>query len=364
MSSQPGVDAKPHCQDVRTCQGKTVEGMRCRRQLKKHGEGIVCKTCHGSTTFIECKNACGNVIHSGCFTSNGNMITDRSIWTCLTCSIISDPSTTAPIAAIAPSESSTIPPIPLATSVQTGGDESDHSTEANLEVDDTTFEDHADMVGTLGSFGFKRYHIQRNAKKHVISYSWKCKCVLRCTTIFIIVMISFRYGTCHDRIHCKLVGDNVWSTQSLAATSHACCPAESSGTQSVLLKKTYQLSKYSGLLRKIQELGATKSFTPKEIQHHIQTLPDFSGALVDTCLIQRIGNKAREEVFGPGCSDTAHLIAKQKDIEAAGGTYDLIYDKTDTTKLIGIIWVAPYCHLLIPHFADCFGSDGTHGMSK
>jgi hypothetical protein len=132
----------------------------------------------------------------------------------------------------------------------------------------------------------------------------------------------------------------------------------------MLLKKTYQLSRHKGLLCKIQELGATSSFSSKQIQCHIQKLPEFNGVLVDTSLIQRISNKAREEVFGPGLLDTAHLIAKKQDIEAAGGTYDLIYDTNDPTKLIGIIWVAPYCHLLVPHFADCVGSDGTHGMSK
>jgi hypothetical protein len=178
-------------------------------------------------------------------------------------------------------------------------------------------------------------------------------------------MILFRYSKCNCRIHCKLV-DDLWSTTfPIDGFSHTCCPqTESSGGRCLLLKKTYQLCRHKGLLCKIQELGATSSFSPKQIQSHIQKGLEFNGVLVDVSLIQRISNKAKEEVFGPGLLDTAHLIAKKKDIEAAGGTYDLIYDTNGPTKLIGIIWVAPYCHLLIPHFADCFGSDGTHGMSK
>jgi hypothetical protein len=290
------------------------------------------------------------------------MVSERSVWSCLTCSAMCDSSATA--TATATSDPITTPPTTTAPSGYSDTAPFDDS-------DYAYFDDHADMCGTLKNLGFRRYHMQRDAKKRIISYSWKCacKCVLRCATFFITVIISFRErtgkGGCNVRIHTKLVEDNLWSTPSMvAATSHTCSSTESAGTQPLLLKKTYQLSKYTGLLSKIQELGATRAFTPKDIQTHIQSLQEFSGALVDTSLIQRIGNKAREEVFGPGCSDTGHLIAKQKDIVAAGGAYDLIYDKTDKEKLIGIIWVAPYCHLLIPHFADCFGSDGTHGMSK
>lgn len=171
LQSNVMLPGNPRCQKGQTCRGKSADGMRCRRQLKKHGEGIVCDTCHGSNTFIECEHGCGNVIHVGCFTSDASIITERSVWSCPSCCIMT---------AIAGSEQ---------LMAQSNGDttETDHCATADgaetwkdvtTPNDVTMFEDHAEMCGEFNLLGFKRYHIHRNTKKEPISYSWKCKYVL------------------------------------------------------------------------------------------------------------------------------------------------------------------------------------------
>jgi hypothetical protein len=139
--------------------------MRCRRQLKKHGEGIVCDTCHGSNTFIECKDGCGKVIHVGCFTLDASIINERSVWSCPSCCIKRAITTTEEL----------IEQLDAAKTTET-----DHCADGaeTSKEDVTIFEDHAEMCGEFNLLGFKRYHIQRNTKKEPVSYSWKCKCVL------------------------------------------------------------------------------------------------------------------------------------------------------------------------------------------
>jgi len=145
--------------------------MRCRRQLKRHGEGIVCNTCHGSNTFIECNNGCGNVIHVGCFTLDASIITERSIWSCPSCCIK---------CAITISEELTEQLEAQAQShINCDTAETDHCADgAETSKDVTIFEDHAEMCGEFNLLGFRRYHIQRKSTREPISYSWKCKCVL------------------------------------------------------------------------------------------------------------------------------------------------------------------------------------------
>ena len=86
-------------------------------------------------------------------------------------------------------------------------------------------------------------------------------------------------------------------------------------------------------------------------------------------LISRIARKAHDQIYGKGVSDVFQLKEFATAWEEKGGTFYFVYGKdlgksgADEDKMMGIILVAPYAHLLVQSFGDLFCADGTHGIA-
>ncbi len=86
-------------------------------------------------------------------------------------------------------------------------------------------------------------------------------------------------------------------------------------------------------------------------------------------LLSRIARKAHERVYGKGTSDVFQLKEFGKAWEEKGGKFIFVHGKDlgktgpEEDKLMGIIMVAPYAHLLVQAYGDLFCADGTHGIA-
>ena len=95
----------------------------------------------------------------------------------------------------------------------------------------------------------------------------------------------------------------------------------------------------------------------------------FPHIVVSKDLISRIARKACEHTFGKGVSDIFQLKEFGKAWEDRGGTFSFVYGKDlgksapDDDKLMGIILVVPYAHLVVQSYGDMFCADGTHGIA-
>ena len=95
----------------------------------------------------------------------------------------------------------------------------------------------------------------------------------------------------------------------------------------------------------------------------------FPDVLVSKDLISRIARKAHDRTYGKGVSDVFQLKDYGKAWEEKGGTFTLVYGsdlgKTgpEKEKMMGIIMVTPYAHLIVDAYGDLFCADGTHGIA-
>jgi hypothetical protein len=92
--------------------------------------------------------------------------------------------------------------------------------------------------------------------------------------------------------------------------------------------------------------------------------------MVSKDLISRISRKAHDRIFGKGTSDIFQLKEFAKEWEEKGGTFIFVYGRdlgktghAEEDKMMGIIMVAPYAHLLVQAYGDLFCADGTHGIA-
>jgi hypothetical protein len=104
-----------------------------------------------------------------------------------------------------------------------------------------------------------------------------------------------------------------------------------------------------------------------QIADHVRV--HFPGVTVVKELLGRLARKGYEKMFGKGVSDVLLLRELAPEWEERGGSFSLVYGRdlgksgTDEDKMIGIIWIAPFAHLLVQAYGDLFGTDGTHGIS-
>jgi hypothetical protein len=91
--------------------------------------------------------------------------------------------------------------------------------------------------------------------------------------------------------------------------------------------------------------------------------------LVSKDLTSRIARKAHDRTYGKGTSDVFQLKEYAKNWEEKGGTFTFVYGKdlgktgAEEDKLMGIIMVTPFAHLIVQAYGDLFCADGTHGMA-
>ena len=95
----------------------------------------------------------------------------------------------------------------------------------------------------------------------------------------------------------------------------------------------------------------------------------FPDVLVSKDLISRIARKAHDRTYGKGVSDVFQLKDYGKAWEEKGGTFTLVYGRDlgktgpEEEKMMGIIMVTPYAHLIVDAYGDLFCADGTHGIA-
>jgi len=104
-----------------------------------------------------------------------------------------------------------------------------------------------------------------------------------------------------------------------------------------------------------------------QIADHVRV--HFPGVTVVKELLGRLARKGYEKMFGKGVSDVLLLRELGPEWEERGGSFSLVYGRdlgksgTDADKMIGLVWIAPFAHLLVQAYGDLFGTDGTHGIS-
>jgi hypothetical protein len=143
---------------------------------------------------------------------------------------------------------------------------------------------------------------------------------------------------------------------------------DSFGGGATILSHSYELDSYKGLKLCIEGMGASGIIRADQIADQIRFT--FPGVTVTKELISRLARKAHDLFFGKGVSDVLLLQEMSKYWEERGGSFTLVYGRDlgkigiDAEKMIGIIWIAPFAHLLVDAYGDLFVTDGTHGMSQ
>jgi hypothetical protein len=90
----------------------------------------------------------------------------------------------------------------------------------------------------------------------------------------------------------------------------------------------------------------------------------FPGVTVVKELISRLSRKAHDRMFGKGVSDVLLLRELVQNWEERGGSFSLVYGRDlgkqglEADKMLGIVWIAPFAHLLVQACGDLFGTDG------
>jgi len=100
--------------------------------------------------------------------------------------------------------------------------------------------------------------------------------------------------------------DDAWLV-SKKPSEHACGAAKPSFAFTNALI-TLKCNLTEAVAKEIERLGASNSFTSKEIQHHIH---HATQTLVDTTLIHNIAYRAKQKLFGAN-GDMAHLLEQQQ----------------------------------------------------
>ena len=105
----------------------------------------------------------------------------------------------------------------------------------------------------------------------------------------------------------KVLGaDDAWLVSKMPS-EHACGAAKPSFAFTTALI-TLKCNLTEAVAKEIERLGASNSFTSKEIQHHIHFATQ---TLVDTTLIHNMAYRAKQMLFGHN-GDMAHLLEQQQ----------------------------------------------------
>jgi hypothetical protein len=94
------------------------------------------------------------------------------------------------------------------------------------------------------------------------------------------------------------------------------------------------------------------------------------GVTVNKDLLYRTATNAHEKVFGKKQSDVLALEELRQSIEGDGGRLTWVYgkdigknDEEDASKYFGLVWIAPFAHVMMQNYGDMLTTDGTHGFS-
>jgi hypothetical protein len=139
------------------------------------------------------------------------------------------------------------------------------------------------------------------------------------------------------------------------------------GKKTITVLKHEDFSRVPGLLAFIELNGASSAFRNDQMASAIMKLYN---TVVDKQLLYRTAKRAHDLMFGKTQSDVIALEEIRHMIEQDGGKLVWVtgadIGKTDSEtaeKYFGLIWIAPYCHILVDHYGDMYCSDGTHGIS-
>ena len=130
--------------------------------------------------------------------------------------------------------------------------------------------------------------------------------------------------------------------------------------------KHEDFTKVPGLLDYINQTGAANSYRSDQLATAILRL---YRATVEKNLLFRTAKKAHDKIFGKNHSDVLALEELMESIEEDGGRLLWVYGKDigktgeEAEKYFGLVWIAPFCHVLVHHFGDMYCTDGTHGVS-
>jgi hypothetical protein len=131
--------------------------------------------------------------------------------------------------------------------------------------------------------------------------------------------------------------------------------------------KHEDFSKVPGLLEFIQSIGAAGAFRSDQMARAIMSLYSVT---VDKQLLYRTAQKAHLAMFGKTQSDVLAMEELANKIESDGGRLMWVYgkdigktDPEDAEKYFGLVWIAPFCHILVERYGDMYTTDGTHGVS-
>lgn len=153
------------------------------------------------------------------------------------------------------------------------------------------------------------------------------------------------------------------------AQERATIKEEGSGgsrTKVISVLKHEDFAKVPGLLDYINQTGAANSYRGDQLATAILRL--FS-ATVEKNLLFRTTKKAHDNMFGKNHSDVLALEELMLRIGEDGGRLIWVYGRDigktgeEADKYFGLVWIAPFCHMLVDHFGDMYTSDGTHGIS-
>jgi hypothetical protein len=141
---------------------------------------------------------------------------------------------------------------------------------------------------------------------------------------------------------------------------------EGSKSKVTTVLKHEDFRKVPGLLEYINEMGAEKAFRGDQMASGI--LRKFH-ATVEKNLLFRTAKKAHELVYGKDHSDVVALEDLMQRIGEDGGKLIWVHGRDigktdeDADKYFGLVWIAPFCHVLVESFGDMYTTDGTHGVS-
>jgi hypothetical protein len=130
--------------------------------------------------------------------------------------------------------------------------------------------------------------------------------------------------------------------------------------------KHEDFGKVPGLLDYINFAGAGNAFRGDQLATAI--LRVFR-ATVERNLLFRTAKKAHDNMFGKNHSDVLALEELMLRIGEDGGRLKWVYGRDigktgeEADNYFGLVWIAPFCHMLVDHFGDMYTSDGTHGIS-
>jgi hypothetical protein len=131
--------------------------------------------------------------------------------------------------------------------------------------------------------------------------------------------------------------------------------------------KHEEFVKVPGLCAFIESMGAAGAFRSDQMASAILRM---FRATVEKNLLYRTAKRAHDTIFGKTQSDILALQDLSQSIEKDGGKLVWVYgkdigkiDTENADRYYGLVWIAPYCHILVHHYGDMYTTDGTHGIS-